>query len=101
MPRRQLMEGDAPGLMLTACARPNDEIIFPGTNGRHQSCDELWIIGAVSIHEDDNIGATGCLRSQQACSAKAPADRNDRRACPARTLNRLVRATAIGDDDLV
>src|SRR4029453_653743 len=95
------MEGDASGLMLTACARSNDEIMCPGANRRHQSCDKFWIIGAVPIHEDDNVGTTGCLRSQQACAAKAPASRNDRRAGPARTLRRPVLAAAIGDDDPV
>src|SRR5262249_60471096 len=93
------MEGDAPGLVLTASARSNDEIMRPGANWRYQSCDEIWIICAVPIHEGDNVGVIGCLRSQQACAAKAPTGRNDRRTGPACALCRLVLAAAVGDDD--
>src|SRR2546423_724078 len=95
------MEGDAPRLTLTACARSNDEIMCFGANGCYQTCDEFWIICAVPIHEDDNVGVIGPRRPQRPGAANAPPSRNDGCAGPAGAPCRLAPAAAAGHNDPV
>ncbi len=53
------MPGHAAGLALAARARGDDEVATAGSDRRDQCGNRGRIVGAVAIHEDDNIGV-GC-----------------------------------------
>ena len=55
MPGKKLMRRHAARLALAAGARGNDEIIVAAADRRDQCGDGGWIVGAVAVHEDDNV----------------------------------------------
>ena len=83
---------------LAARPRGNDEIEIPGGERRDQRGDGGGIVGAVAVHEDDDIGVGGRLRAGEAGSAVAAPDLDDFGAGAARALLRAVAAAAVGHD---
>ncbi len=87
-----------PGFALAARARGDDEIEIAGGERRDQRRDGGGIVGAVAVHEDDDVGVVGRLRAGEAGAAVAAADVDDFGAGAARAFLRAVAAAAIGHD---
>ena len=97
-PGEKLMRRHAAGFALAAGARGDDEIGSPGAQRRHQGRDGGRIVGAVAIHENDDVGVGGRLRAGETGAAVAAADRDHFGAGVARAFWRAVTAAAVGDD---
>ena len=63
--------------------------------------DRRRIVGAVAVHEDDNVGVIGRLRAGEAGAAVTAAGFERLRACAARLRDGVVGAAAVGDDHAV
>ncbi len=70
-----LMATHAARFALAAHARADDEVITAAGNGGDHVGDRRRIVGAITIHEDDDVGAIGGLRAGEASAAVAAADR--------------------------
>ena len=88
-----------PGLALAAGARGDDEVVSAGADRRDQRRDGGRIVGAVAVHEDDDVAGIGCLRAFEAGQAIAAADRDHLGARAARFLRSAVAAAAVDHDD--
>ncbi len=95
------MAAHAARFALSPRARADDEIVTAGANGSDHVFDECRIVGAVAVHENDDIGIIGRLRAGEAGAAVAIADADHLGAGAARDVGRAVAAAAIGDDDPV
>ena len=98
-PGDNLVRRHAARLALAARARGDDEIASAGANRRDHRRDGGRIVGAVAVHEDDDIGAGGGLRAGEAGKAIAAADRNHLGARGARAFRRAVARSAVRHDD--
>ncbi len=83
------MRSHAARFALAARPRGNDEIEISGAERRDQRSDGGGIVGAVAVHEDDDIGVVGRLRAGEAGSAVAAADLDDFGAGGARARSRV------------
>ena len=75
--------------------------VVAGANRRDQCRDGGGIVGAVAVHENDDVGAVGRLRAGQAGKAVTAAHRDDFGPGAARALLRAVAAAAVGHDNPV
>src|SRR5262249_61154564 len=71
-PGRQLMPGDASRLALAAGARSDHEVVAAGADRLDQPGDIFRIVGAVAVHEHDDVGVLGRHRRRKAGSAINP-----------------------------
>ena len=79
-------------------ARTDDEVVAAGAKRGDHVGDRRRIVGAVAVHEDDNIGVIGGLRAGEAGAAIAAAGFDRLRAGAARLRDGVVGAAAVGDD---
>src|SRR5262249_56582791 len=70
----ELVPGDAAGLAASARARPDDEIEAPSADRLDQAGDGRGIVGAVAVHEHQDVGTFGRRGRRQAGPARAPAN---------------------------
>jgi hypothetical protein len=95
----KLVPGHAARLARAAGARSNDEVIGAGADRRDQARDGGRIVGAVAVHEDDDVAGKRCLRAFETGQAIAATDRDDLGARATCFLRSAVAAAAIGHDD--
>ena len=69
-----------------------------GAQRRHQSGDGGRIVGAVAVHEDDDVGVVRRLRAGETGTAVAAAGVDDLGAGVARAVLGAVAAAAVGHD---
>jgi methyl-accepting chemotaxis protein len=100
-PGRNLVRRHAAGFALTGGARGDDEIVPAGADRSDHRGDCGRIVGAVAVHEDNNVGVRGGLRARQAGKAVAASDRDHLGAGAAGRIRRAVGAAAIGYDDAI
>ena len=96
-----LMACHAGGLALAACARTDDEVIAAGTKRGDHVLDRARIVGAVAIHEHQDIRIAGSLSAGQARAPVTWAHSDDFGAGAARYLGRAVGRATVGNDDVV
>ena len=94
----KLMRGHAARLAFAARARGDDKIVVAGADRLDQRRNCGRIVGAVAVHEHDDVGAIGRLRTGKARKSVAAADADHVRARRAGALLGAVGAAAIGDD---
>src|SRR6516164_5378403 len=93
------MPGDALARISSPGTRPNDKVLLCGENWAHEFADCLRIIGAVAIHEYDDVAAGGGQRPCQAGLSIAQPGGNDFCSGAPGSLNSRVPAAAICHDD--
>ena len=93
------MPGHAARLALAAGARGDDEVVRAGADRRDQRRDGGRIVGAVAVHEDDDVAGMRRLRAVEAGQAIAAADRDHLGAGATRYLRGAVAAAAVDHDD--
>ena len=93
------MASDAARFALSASARADDEVVTAGAQSGDHVFDECRIIGAVAIHEDDDVGIVSGLRAHEARPAIATAGIEYLGAGAPCNVGRTVAAAAVGDDD--
>ena len=93
------MRRHAARFALAARARGDDEIAGAGANRRHHRRDGGGIVGAVAVHEDENVGVSGGLRAGDAGQSVTAADRDHLGAGGTRVFRRAVATAAVGHDN--
>ena len=91
----------AASFALTARARTDDEVVAAGAERGDHVGDRRRIVGAVAVHEDDDVGVIGCLCAGEAGAAVTAAGFDRLRAGAARLRDGVVSAAAVGDDHAV
>ena len=82
-------------------ARTDDEVVAAGAQRGDHVGDRRRIVGAVAVHEDDNVGVVGRLCAGEAGAAVTAAGFDRLRAGAARLRDGVVSAAAVGDDHAV
>ena len=72
--RRELVPRHAAGLARAAQPRADDEVASAGADRRDERGDARGIVGAVAVHEDENVGVVRRHRGGEAGAAIAAAD---------------------------
>ena len=93
------MPGDAPRLPLPAHARADDEVVAAGTDRFDQGCDAGRIVGAVAVHEHDDVGLGGGVDAGHAGAPIALFDPDHICARAGGARGGAVTARAVGDND--
>jgi hypothetical protein len=88
-----------PVLSCAAYARSDREIRATRPNRVDQGPHALCVVGAIAIHENDDIGIRGRLRCEQASPTITRSDRKNLRTRSRRTRRSVVAASTVRDDD--
>jgi hypothetical protein len=95
----KLVPGHAAWLAHAAGARGDDEVVRAGADRRDQCRDGGRIVGAVAVHEHNDVASLRRLRAFEAGQAIAAADRDYLGARATCFLRSAVAAAAVGYDD--
>src|SRR5262249_14584062 len=93
------MPADAAGLAIAARARSDHEIVAAGLDGPDQPGDAARIVGAIAVHEDDDLSILGCHRRHEARPAITGPRIDHLRPCRFRTHRGGIAAAAVSHDD--
>src|SRR6202041_1288340 len=97
----KLMPCHAARLTLAKRTGRNDEVVNPGADRRHQRTDGGRIVGAVAVHEDDDVGGASSLSAFQTSKPVAAPDADDLGARATCCVRRAVVAAAVGNNNTI